>query len=99
MVNSKNCSLLNNRRESGFFMPRSGGANKVHNMIPEDMKQPLPYTQFAEISSLSVANEISLAISSTAELVKDSSSVEWLILLKHLRALCDLQLNKLSGLE
>ncbi|EAP2788201.1 hypothetical protein DRY97_05625 [Salmonella enterica subsp. arizonae] len=68
-------------------------------MSQKDTNQPLPYSQFAEISSLSVANEIGLAISSTTELVKDSSSVERLILLKHLRALCDLQLNKLSGLE
>ncbi|EAU2113035.1 hypothetical protein IOS36_004039 [Salmonella enterica] len=68
-------------------------------MSQKDTNQPLPYSQFAEISSLSVANEIGLAISSTTELVKDSSSVEQLILLKHLRALCDLQLNKLSGLE
>lgn len=80
-------------------MPRSGGVISGDYMNQEDINQPLPYSQFSEISSLSVTNEISLAISSTAEQVKDSSSVERLILLKHLRALCELQLNKLSGLE
>lgn len=99
MANLKSCSLLNNRRESGFFMPRSCGANKVHNMIPEDMKQPLPYTQFAEISSVSGIGEINLAISSTSEAAKDAEGVTQLILNKHLRALCDLQLNKLSEMK
>ncbi|MDH2121893.1 hypothetical protein N5J75_01545 [Pantoea brenneri] len=50
----------------------------------------------AELSSFSNSSEISFAISNAAESAKEADGVTRLILKKHLKELCELQLNYLA---
>ncbi len=53
----------------------------------------------AEISSFSNSSEISFAISNAAEAAKDADGVTRLILQKHLKELCELQLGHLAEMK
>lgn len=64
--------------------------------MSEQLKEPI-FT--AELSSFSESSEINFAISSAADACRDTDGVTLLILNRHLKALCELQLSKLSGLD